>query len=169
MYGGEMMNVHRVLLSGIFEGIKPQCNRTGRPLSNARASPKTPHYQSERILFAPVAMPPQQCDAKRQFAHQSHSFHQSLRSICFENRLKPAIRVFLKPADTRGEIVENPCPCETRHILPSHQSRRQTTRGIYRFDKFRPMSLDSINPRIAIGNQAFCVEMTIGVHRQNQG
>lgn len=57
MYGGEMMYVRRVLLSGIFEGIKPQCNRTGRPLSNARASPKTPHYQSERMLFAPVAMP----------------------------------------------------------------------------------------------------------------
>jgi hypothetical protein len=49
---------------------------------------------------------------------QSHSFCQSLKSICFGNRVEPAIPIVLKLADTRGEIVENPCPCETRHILP---------------------------------------------------
>ena len=38
----DAMYVYPGLRSGIFKGIKPQCNQTGRPLSDARASPKTP-------------------------------------------------------------------------------------------------------------------------------
>ena len=59
-YGGEVMCVYPGLRSGIFEGIKPQCNQTGRPPSDARASPKTPIPQRTHSVcscgLAPATM-----------------------------------------------------------------------------------------------------------------